>query len=107
METQNNILYLFTPYILQGWSAFSIGASRLTGRMTEAGKKLSEVATQKVSEMSGTVSEKVCSVLITNYNILICMFYFLFDFACFPSMTFQVLFISYFSFLIFCFYTKR
>lgn len=45
--------------LTNSWSVFSSGASNWTGRMTEAGKKLGEVATQKVSEVSGTVSEKV------------------------------------------------
>merc|ERR1712141_761567 len=45
--------------LTSSWSAFSIGASRLTERMSEAGKKLSEVATQKSSEVYGTVSDKV------------------------------------------------
>merc|ERR1712198_146649 len=45
--------------LTSSWSAFSIGASKLTERMSEAGKKLSEVATQKSSEVYGTVSDKV------------------------------------------------
>jgi len=45
--------------LTSSWSAFSIGASRLTERMSEAGKKLSEVATQKSSEVYGNVSDKV------------------------------------------------
>merc|ERR1712088_1304487 len=45
--------------LTSSWSAFSIGASRLTERMSEAGKKLSDVATQKSSEVYGTVSDKV------------------------------------------------
>ena len=61
--------------------------------MTEAGKKLGEVATQKVSEVSGTVSEKVCNVLISFILylaarliplIFILLFYFQHDlFLCF------------------------
>ena len=62
--------------------------------MTEAGKKLGEVATLKVSEVSGTVSEKVCDVLIISFIlylaarliplILILLFYFQHDlFQCF------------------------
>merc|ERR1712088_258533 len=45
--------------LTSSWSAFSIGASRLTERMSEAGKKLTEVATQKSSDVYGTVSDKV------------------------------------------------
>lgn len=45
--------------LTSSWSAFSFGASKLTERMSEAGKKLSEVATQKSSEVYGTVSDKV------------------------------------------------
>ena len=48
--------------ITNSWSAFSIGASKLTEKMSEAGKKLSEVATQKSSEVYGTVSEKVGTI---------------------------------------------
>jgi len=45
--------------LTSSWSVFSIGASRLTEKMSEAGKKLSEVATQKSSEVYSTVNDKV------------------------------------------------
>ena len=44
---------------MKSWSAFSFGASKLSEKMSEAGKKLSEVATLKSTEVYGTVSEKV------------------------------------------------
>merc|ERR1712142_506632 len=45
--------------LTSSWSAFSIGASKFGERMSEASKKVSEVASQKLGEVSGTVSEKV------------------------------------------------
>lgn len=45
--------------LTSSWSVFSIGASKLSEKMTEAGKKISEVATQKSTEVYGTVSDKV------------------------------------------------
>lgn len=45
--------------LTNSWSAFSIGASKLGQSMTEASKKVGEVASQKLGEVSGTVSEKV------------------------------------------------
>jgi len=45
--------------LTNSWSAFSIGASKLGQSMTEASKKVGEVASQKLDEVSGTVSEKV------------------------------------------------
>jgi len=45
--------------ITNSWSAFSFGASKLSEKMSEAGKKLSEVATLKSTEVYGTVSERV------------------------------------------------
>ena len=44
---------------LQSLSAFGFGASKLTGKVAEVGWKFTEVASQKVSEVSGTVSDKV------------------------------------------------
>ena len=48
-------------FYLKSWSAFSFGASKLSEKMSEAGKKLSEVATLKSTEVYGTVSERVSS----------------------------------------------
>jgi hypothetical protein len=48
-----------TFFVLQSLSAFSVGASKLTGQVAEVGWKFTQVASQKVSEVSGTVSEKV------------------------------------------------
>jgi len=45
--------------LTSSWSALTIGASKLGERMSEASKKVSEVATQKLGEVSGTVTEKV------------------------------------------------
>lgn len=45
--------------ITSSWSAFSFGASKLSEKVTEAGKKLSEAATQKSTEVYGNVSDKV------------------------------------------------
>lgn len=36
-----------------------MGASKLSGKVAEVGWKFSEIATQKASEVSGVVSEKV------------------------------------------------
>ena len=44
---------------LQSWSAISIGSSKLKDNLTEAGKKVSEAASQKLGEVSRTMSEKV------------------------------------------------
>jgi len=45
--------------LTNSWSAFSIGASKLTSTVKDVGWKFSEVATRKVSEVSETVTEKV------------------------------------------------
>lgn len=36
-----------------------MGATKLGGRMAEVGWKFTEIASQKVSEVSGTVTDKV------------------------------------------------
>ena len=43
----------------QSWSALSFGASKISGKVAEVGWKFTEVATQKVSEVSGVVTDKV------------------------------------------------
>ena len=48
----------------QSWSALSFGASKISGKVAEVGWKFTEVASQKVSEVSGAVSEKVIFSLI-------------------------------------------
>ena len=45
--------------MFQSWSALSFGASKIGGKVAEVGWKFTEVASQKVSEVSGAVSEKV------------------------------------------------
>jgi len=45
--------------LTSSWSAFSIGASKLTSKVADVGWKFSEVASRKVSEVSETVTEKV------------------------------------------------
>lgn len=45
--------------LTNSWSALAIGASKLGQSMSEASKKVSEVATQKLGEVSGSVTEKV------------------------------------------------
>ncbi len=47
------------PLIFQSWSAFSIGASRLTSKVSEVGWKFTDIASKKVTEVSGAVSDKV------------------------------------------------
>ncbi len=50
---------MFLLCLFQSWSAFSLGASKLSGKVAEVGWKFSEIATQKATEVSGVVSEKV------------------------------------------------
>ena len=38
-----------------------MGATKLGGKVAEVGWKFTEVASQKVNEVSGTVSERVCN----------------------------------------------
>jgi len=45
--------------LTSSWSAFSLGASKLTSKVADVGWKFTEVATKKVSEVSETVTEKV------------------------------------------------
>jgi len=45
--------------LTNSWSAFSLGASKLTSKVADVGWKFTEVATKKVSEVSETVTEKV------------------------------------------------
>jgi len=45
--------------LTNSWSAFSLGASKLTSKVADVGWKFTEVATRKVSEVSETVTEKV------------------------------------------------
>lgn len=52
--------------LTNSWSAFSFGASKLTGKVAEVGWKFTEVATKKVSEVSETVTEKVKEGQILN-----------------------------------------
>jgi len=44
--------------LTNSWSAFSLGASKLTSKVADVGWKFTEVATRKVSEVSETVTEK-------------------------------------------------
>jgi len=45
--------------LTSSWSALAIGASKLGQSMSEAGKKVGEVASQKIGEVSGSVQDKV------------------------------------------------
>lgn len=73
-------------FLLQSWSAFSLGASKLTSKVADVGWKFTEVASRKVSEVSETVTERV--------RISLFLGFLLFVFHCFV-----VLFL-FFSFLI-------
>ena len=57
----NKIWICITHVIInfQSLSAFSMGASKLSGKVAEVGWRFTEVASQKVTEVSGAVSEKV------------------------------------------------
>lgn len=50
---------MIQPLLLQSWSAFSLGASKLTSKVADVGWKFTEVASRKVAEVSETVTEKV------------------------------------------------
>ena len=58
-ENLEDIVHLFSFFFFQSWSAFSLGASKLTSKVADVGWKFTEVATRKVSEVSETVTEKV------------------------------------------------
>ena len=58
-EKLENIVHLFFFFFFQSWSAFSLGASKLTSKVADVGWKFTEVATRKVSEVSETVTERV------------------------------------------------
>lgn len=53
----------------QGWSLFSSTATKVASKATENAMKYGGMATQKVSEMSVTVGEKVCFV---SFKVFIC-----------------------------------
>jgi hypothetical protein len=55
---------------LQSLSAFSIGASKLGRGVAEVGWKFTEVASQKVTEVSGTVSSERYFLVIGNWPFL-------------------------------------
>ena len=44
-------LEIHLSFFLQSWSALAIGASKLGQSMSEAGKKVGEVASQKIGEV--------------------------------------------------------
>lgn len=50
--------------LASGWSLFSIGASKVANVAKENALKYGSLATQKVAEVSSTVSDKVCFVFI-------------------------------------------
>jgi hypothetical protein len=53
---------LIFGFFFQSWSALSFGASKIGGKVAEVGWKFTEVASQKVSEVSGVVSDKVSTL---------------------------------------------
>ena len=53
---------LIFRFLFQSWSALSFGASKIGGKVAEVGWKFTEVASQKVSEVSGVVSDKVSTL---------------------------------------------
>ena len=48
--------FWLTFLLLQSWSAFSIGASKLTSKVADVGWKFGEVASRKVAEVQESVS---------------------------------------------------
>lgn len=44
---------------LQGWSLFSVSASKIASKATENALKFSEIASKKVTELGVTVTDKV------------------------------------------------
>ncbi len=50
-----------------------MGATKLTGRVAEVGWKFTEVASQKVSEVSGVVTDKVTIEHFRLYPCMYCM----------------------------------
>lgn len=50
--------------LTSGWSMFSIGASKVAAVAKENALKYGSLATQKVAEVSNTVSDKVCFIII-------------------------------------------
>ena len=57
--TSATLLSLF----IQSLSAFSMGASKLGGRVADVGWKFTEVASSKVQEVSGTVRNSILGTL--------------------------------------------
>ncbi len=60
-----------------------MGATKLTGKVAEVGWKFTEVASQKVTEVSGAVSEKVPLLILILVIKLIIKPYFLFFKLCY------------------------
>lgn len=61
----------FIMICLQGWSLFSSSATKIASKATENAIKIGVIATQKVSDMSTTVGEKVCFVIRFSFSSII------------------------------------
>lgn len=54
-------------FCLQGWSIFSSSASKIANKASESAFRISEIASNKVADISVTVSEKVCFILFYDF----------------------------------------
>lgn len=55
-------------YIAQGWSIFTSSVTKAAKTATESAVRYGGIATQKVSEMASTVTEKVC-IFLNKWNV--------------------------------------
>lgn len=82
--------YFGFKLFFKGWSVFSSSASKIATKATENAIKIGGYATQKVSEISETVGDKVCFyfLFLSHFHnfILICNNYFVLIYICFLEL---------------------
>uniref|UniRef100_A0A6M2DRY6 ADP-ribosylation factor GTPase-activating protein 1 n=1 Tax=Xenopsylla cheopis TaxID=163159 RepID=A0A6M2DRY6_XENCH len=70
-KSQNNELLDSTiASLASGWSLFSVGATKLASKATESAIKFGGIASQKVSDISSTVGEKVNDITKRSWSNL-------------------------------------
>ena len=59
LKINNDPIIIIIIMFEQGWSLFSVSATKLASKATESACKIGEMASNKVADLSLTVSEKV------------------------------------------------
>ncbi len=63
-QQSNELLDTALASLSQGWSMFSLAATKVAAKASENAVKLGEIASQKAVELGGTVSERVNEIYV-------------------------------------------